>query len=120
MKTLLTLLLFAVGIASAQTTISVSITLDSDTQKIVNAWRNAQCETKDVNNVCIALKYDTLKKLLASVVADAVNKQIADAGQWAVDTNDPSLPAAVTKAIASVTTATAAIKATKEAKATVQ
>lgn len=113
------LLLFA-GLCAAQTTINVSVTLDDNTQKIVNAWRKTQCATTDANNTCIALKYDTLKVLISSLVAEAMNKQIADAGQWAIDNNDASLPASVTKAIGSVTSAQATIKATKEAKATVQ
>lgn len=120
MKTLFASLILCAGIAAAQTTVSVSITLDDNTQKIVNSWRKAQCATVDEKGACIALRYETLKSLISAIVADAVNARIATAGQWAVETKDSSLPAAVTKAIDSVTTATATITATKQAKAIVQ
>lgn len=104
----------------AQTTINVAITLDNDTQKIVNAWRNSQCKTKDADNKCIALEYDTLKDLIKSVVSNAINSQISTASQWALDNNDASLPGSVVKAVAAKQAADATITVIKQSKATVQ
>lgn len=120
--TILALFLSAAGLVSAQTTINVSVTVDDATKKILNAWieSDVNCATKDSKNACIAHKYANLKALISRVAADAVNSTITTAAQWAIDANDPSLPNSVTNAINSATSATATIRATKEAKASVQ
>jgi hypothetical protein len=115
-KLLLLSALFCVG-AFAQTTITVTVTVPAAAGPVANAWLLANCPSPLVSGACPV----TVQAYLKSVVAQAVQQQMQTILNWAISTNDASLPNAVKVAITNQQTAqTALAVAQASAQATVQ
>lgn len=118
MKLILGLLIFALACA-AQTSVTVTITVPSAAVPVVQAWLNSDmnCAAKDSATppACIQRKYDTVSALVKGVLQDAVNAQLVVAAQWAIDTNDASLPATIKAAITAKGEAESTISGAKAA-----
>ena len=118
MKLILGLLILALACA-AQTSVTVTITVPSAAVPVLQAWLNSDvnCAAKDSATppACIQRKYDTVSAFVKAVLQDAVNAQLVVAAQWAIDTNDASLPAPIKAAITARGGAEATINAGKTA-----
>ena len=110
------LIFFALSaIATAQTSITVTITVPSAVAPIVDAYRKTLCNAKDAVGNCVAPTYADLKTMVTQVLTDAINGICQTAAQWAIDNNDASLPASAKTAIANKGSAQATIDAAKTA-----
>jgi hypothetical protein len=118
--------------ATAQTTVTITINVVIPTVagQVANAWRQSQCAAFDSATppACLSLKWPTVSAMIKELVSGpaqaaaqgAVNSTLATAAQWAITTNDASVPAAVKTAIIAKAAAQATIDAASAGTATGQ
>ena len=112
MRYLCVLVLLAGALCAQTTTITVTVTVPAGTAPIVTDWLATQCATYNADGVtCATPLYASLKAFVQQTIQTAINNQLATILQWAVATNDASIPAAVKTAITNRTAAQTTISA---------
>ena len=107
MKKLFILSIFLASAALAQTTtVTVTITVPASAGPVVTAWLATQCAAYQPNGTtCATFTYPTIQAYIKSVVTPPINAAIAQAVNWAIAANAPSLPSSLSTAVTSLTAA---------------
>ena len=108
MKLILSLLIFAT-VCSAQTVITVTITVPAGSGPVAAAYLKTLCAAKDAVGTCIQPQFASVKEWVTDAVQSAVNAKLKEAQAWAVAQKDTSLPNPIKAALAAKDTAQATI-----------
>ena len=109
-------ILILAGLLLAQgETINLTVTISAEDAKLLEAYRQTQCETKDAVGACLSYKWATVKDMLVAAVSEALTGKFEAATTWAIDAKSAALPEALGKAASSLDTAKTGVEAAKKA-----